>query len=228
MVLGSAGIFGGNERATSSFAPVRAVRGAETQSTGSSDFSPLLSEALNGSKVPSRTPINAGSRVARAVITPNLAPNRATIGRISSADDTNPSVAITLLPGLPPVSPSTGTTGAGTSSTTPTTTTTTTGTSTGTGATAAPTGTTDPTVALLEAALAASGVDTSQLQFNEHRDLETYPGGSYINDIITVQDGGKTANYMTNLVAAAPQVTVTLIQEMMAGTNLSTVTMGGG
>jgi hypothetical protein len=66
------------------------------------------------------------------------------------------------------------------------------------------------------------------LQFNEHRDLVTYPGGSYINDIITVQDGGKTANYMTNLVAESPQVTVTLIQEMMAGTNLSTVTMGGG
>ena len=42
----------------------------------------------------------------------------------------------------------------------------------------------------------------------------TYPGGSFINDIVSMQSStGRSHDYMASLVAIAPQVTVTEIQQ---------------
>jgi hypothetical protein len=221
MVLGMAGIFGGNDVTQPASAPATTAAHASgtgsafrrpVQTTAASTFSPLLDEALKtASKAPAAL---TTSRTARALITSNLIQNRGAGGTITSDSDANPS--LTLVNGLPPITPGGGATG---TTTTPTTTTPTTTPATGSGSSPVATApTVNPTVAALEAALTASGVDVSQLQFNEHQDLCTYPGGSYINDLITVQDAsGQTADYMTNLVALNPQVTVTEIQEMMAG-----------
>ncbi len=72
-------------------------------------------------------------------------------------------------------------------------------------------------MAALKAALIANGMDISGMQFSEHRDLVTYPGGSYINDLISLQTGTKSHEYMANLVALNPQVTVNEIQQLLAG-----------
>ena len=74
-----------------------------------------------------------------------------------------------------------------------------------------------PVIDVLKAALTQAGIDISGMQFNQHQDVVSYPGGSYINDLVSFQVGDKTHEYMANLVSIAPQVTVTEIQQLMAG-----------
>ena len=124
----------------------------------------------------------------------------------SSAATAQPS-SLTLVNGLPPV-------------TTPTTTPTIPTTKKSTMTTASDT-TDDPPPSVidrLKAGLIAAGIDISGMQFTEHRDLETYPGGSYVNDMISLKTStGQSHEYMTDLVAIAPQVTVTEIQQLLLG-----------
>lgn len=71
---------------------------------------------------------------------------------------------------------------------------------------------------VLTTALAAAGVDISQIQLTEHVDTETYPGGSYTQDLITMTGpNGVTQTYGTNLMLMNPQITVTEIQHMLYG-----------
>jgi len=167
MVLGSAGIFGGNEKT-----PVvsTATKPLQTDKKTVSPFSPLMHDLINKAGAPSQ--------------------NRAVKAKPMSQSDGN--TAINLVTGLPPV-------------TTPIT---------------ANTDTTDQqpsAIDLLKAALVQNGMDISGMQFNEHKDIVTYPGGAYVNDLISFQDGIRTHEYMANLVAINPQVTVNEIQQLLAG-----------
>jgi len=166
MVLGSAGIFGGNEKT-----PIvsTAAKPLQTDKKTESPFSPLLDDAINKAGAPSQ--------------------NRAVKAKSMAQNDGN--TALNLMTGLPPV--------------------------------ATPTANTDTAdlsssaVELLKAALIQNGMDISGMQFNEHKDIVTYPGGAYVNDLISFQDGTHTHDYMTNLVAINPQVTVNEIQQLLAG-----------
>ena len=178
MVLGSAGIFGGNERSVAVAPAQRSPVRHSVTKTGS-PFAPALKQAIHSARAVSQ-------KTAASVKIP---PARDTV-----------SSSVNLVNGLPPLTtPASHPTSA---------------------ATAAPT-TADPgstVVDTLKAALVQSGVDISGMQFTEHRDLVTYPGGSYINDIISLQaPNGRTHDYMTDLVALSPQVTVNEIQQLMAG-----------
>lgn len=188
MVLGMAGIFGGNEKSVGVSAPAGSPA-KQTEVNKASEFSPLLDDALR-------------SRVTGSQ-------KRAVIAKYVAASDTNTS--LNLVNGLPPIP-------------TPTVPPTTTSTST-TGIKTTPTAPTVPAASaggssaldLLKAALVGAGVDISGMQFAEHQDLVTYPGGSYTNDLISLQAGSHSHEYTANLVAADPQVTVNEIEQLLAG-----------
>lgn len=171
MVLGFAGIFGGNARPAAEATPV-----SHSQTKAASTFSPVLKAALEPARV---------SKPAA------LASQKHALSAKSSSQPVK-NASLTLTPGLNVTTP---------------------------GAPAA--GTPDPppptAIDALKAALVRAGVDTTNMQFQEHQDVVTYPGGSYVNDLISFQSGDKTHEYMTNLVSIAPQVTVTEIQQLLAG-----------
>ena len=178
MVLGSAGIFGGNER-SAAIAPAKIAPVRHPVPKTESPFAPALKQAIHSARAVSQ----------KAAASVKIPPARDTV-----------SSSLNLVNGLPPVS---------TPASNP-----------------APAATTTPAAAnpgptvidTLKAALVQAGVDISSMQFTEHRDLVTYPGGSYINDIISLQaPNGRTHEYMTDLVALSPQVTVNEIQQLMAG-----------
>jgi len=186
MVLGSLGLFGGNERSTaapSTTAKTTKVAAQHPAAKTTSTFAPALKQAIHSTPaVSQKVAASAKSAPVRDTISPSLS----------------------LVTGLPPL-------------TTPTTTPTT-PTKTSINAPAAADPPAPSVVDTLKAALVANGVDISGMQFTEHRDLVTYPGGSFINDIISLQtDSGRTHDYMTDLVALSPQVTVNEIQQLMAG-----------
>jgi hypothetical protein len=186
MVLGSAGIFGGNERSVGVPA-LSTAQAKQTQGNTASTFSPLLADEMSA--------------------TPPRRQNLAVIAKSVAASDTNTS--LNLVNGLPPITTPTATPAAPTGTT-----------ATPTATTATATATPDPpatTIDLLKAALISAGVDISGMQFNEHQDLVTYPGGSYTNDLIDLQAGGHSHTYTTNLVALDPHVTVVEIQQLLAG-----------
>jgi hypothetical protein len=185
MVLGSAGIFGGNEKSVGVTAP-KSPQTHQKQSQGISAFSPHLRDAL----IP-----NASHSQKRAVIANTLA-------------TTDANASLNLVNGLPPITTPTGNTsngstaGSGSGSVTPRLATTTDQLS---------------TLEILKASLIKAGVDTTGMQFTQHQDLVTYPGGSYVNDLIDLQVGGKSHTYMANLVALDPKVTVVEIEQLLAG-----------
>lgn len=180
MVLGFAGIFGGNARS----APVSAPQSGPVkhpQTKAASTFAPALKEAL--------------------LTVPKASQISGTSGKTSATADNNSS--LTLVTGLPPLTTRTTTTPSSTAITT-----------------IPPAKSSDPSPVIdaLKAALTQAGVDISGMQFDQHQDIVTYPGGSYVNDLITLQaPNGRSHDYMTNLVAIAPQVTVNEIQQLMAG-----------
>ena len=196
MVSGVAGIFGGNVRT----APVKAAPARNSNST----FAPALRQAVAAKATVSQknVTVNAKTSALRDSFLPSLrilsATRPTSVKTLASVDtdasiNTPSSTGLTLTNGLPTVTVPTGQTSA-TPAATPS------------------------VIDTLKAALVASGVDISQMQFNQHRDLVTYPTGSYINDIISFKaSSGQTHEYMTDLVAAAPQVTVNEIQQLLAG-----------
>lgn len=198
MVLGSAGIFGGNERARAvSLAKPITVKQTQEKAAAAA-FGPLLKAASHSASAAILKPtvaakVLAGARnVAVRSSPPAVAPALRT-GVI------RPAAALNLVSGLPPVGATTTT---GTSGTTTV------------GKEAAPPSVIDT----LKAALIQAGVDINGMQFTEHRDLVTYPTGSYINDMISLStSGGRSHEYMTDLVAIAPQVTVNEIQQLLLG-----------
>jgi hypothetical protein len=188
MVLGMAGIFGGNEKSVG----VPATAGSpakQREGNKSSEFSPLLDDALRSGVTGSQ--------------------KRAVIAKYVAASDTNTSLNLVNglpsipTPATPPITSTTTTTGI--KSTTPTT------------STPASVGTQPSALDLLKEALVQAGVDISEMQFAEHQDLVTYPGGSYTNDLISLQVGSHSHEYTANLVAADPKVTVNEIEQLLAG-----------
>ena len=193
MVLGSAGIFGGNERSK----PISAAKPASVKQgqakAAVSTFAPVFKAATQAASVAILKPT-----VAAKVLT-----GAKNVAVKSSPRAVRTAAALTLTNGLPPVGTIT--------TTTPTTST------TGTTPTVKD-DTTATVIDTLKAALVQSGIDISGMTFIERRDLVTYPTGSYINDIISLQtSGGQSHEYMTNLVAIAPQVTVNEIQQLLLG-----------
>lgn len=199
MVIGSASMFGGNIRP----APVSGARAIVSSSTPSSKtaqtkaaspFSPVLNTVLHPAPAPSQ--------------------KRVTAGKTPSTADTN----VSLVTGMPPVSaPSaTGTTTPSTTvETTPTTQHATAPTPLVNDATAVDT---SSVITTLKNALALAGVDTTGMQFTQRQDVVSFPEGSYVNDLISFKAAsGQTHEYMANLTALAPQVTVVEIQQLMAG-----------
>ena len=183
MVLGFAGIFGGNDRAV----PVSSIKPfsvKQLQAKAESTFAPAMKAALH------TVPMVSQKRAASAKI-------------LSSGATYSPASSMTLVHGLaPPSFPTPSSNAPPATATSPTT------------------RAADPpsVVDTLKAALVLAGVDISGMQFNQHQDIVTYPGGSYVNDLISFHaSSGQTHEYMTNLVSIAPQVTVTEIQQLMAG-----------
>lgn len=71
-------------------------------------------------------------------------------------------------------------------------------------------------VDVLSAALQAAGIDPKALGMSAHDQICTYPGGSYINHLITVTaPNGRTQDYMSNLMMLSPNVTVTEIKHLL-------------
>ena len=207
MVLGSAGIFGGNERSK----PISAAKPASVKQgqakAAVSTFAPVFKAATQAASVAILKPTvaakvltgakNVAVKSSPPAVVVAVAPAIRTTGAVRTA------AALTLTNGLPPVGTIT--------TTTPTTST------TGTTPTVKD-DTTATVIDTLKAALVQSGIDISGMTFIERRDLVTYPTGSYINDIISLQtSGGQSHEYMTNLVAIAPQVTVNEIQQLLLG-----------
>ena len=178
MVIGFAGIFGGNARP----APVSGARpapGSVPHTKAASSFSPVLHEVIQPAPSPRQKHVIAGKSLPTADA--NLSPGKGLQLRagvsMASPTSTQPLQIISA----PPVDTST-------------------------------------VIDTLRAALVQAGVDISGMQFNQHHDVVTYPGGSYVNDLISFQSAsGRTHEYMANLTEIAPQVTVVEIQQLMAG-----------
>lgn len=205
MVLGSAGIFGGNAR-TVAISPTKAATAKQPQTKHTLAFAPTLKTAVQVTPL-ATAKSSAGADIltnANNLTAKSLA--RPAVNHILAT--ANASTSILLTTGLPAVAiPSTPAVAPAAKKATT--------------ATVAPAATaTDPPTVIdtLKAALLNAGMDITGMEFTEHRDLVTYPGGSYINDLISLKtSGGRTHDYMTDLVAIAPQVTVVEIQQLLAG-----------
>ena len=188
MVVGFAGIFGGQARS----APVSGPKAAavkQTQTKGVSAFTPTLKAEISAAPASQKHAVIAKSLSARDTYSPSK------------------SAALTLVTGLPPLTaPGNSTSSSGPVDDVPKT------------APAVKADSAPSVIDKLKAALVQAGIDISGMQFSQHQDVVTYPGGSYINDLISFQaSNGQTHEYMTSLVSIAPQVTVTEIQQLMAG-----------
>ena len=178
MLIGFAGIFGGNTRPTpvSGARPASAI-GPQTKST--TPFSPVLHEVTQPAPSPRQNHVAVGKSL--AIADANLSPAKGL-------------QLTTRLKIAPP---------------------TTTHTNEGKQAASIDTSTVIDT---LKTALIQAGVDISGMEFSQHHDVVTYPGGSFVNDLISFQSAsGRTHEYMANLTKIAPQVTVVEIQQLMAG-----------
>ena len=216
MVTGFAGIFGGNER-TTPVSGIKATQVRQTQAKLTHNFAPALKAAVHTpTEVGQKTAIPAKSLTAGGIFSSGAslpaAKSRAVVSRAATSEEVSTSAdsSITLVNGLPPVTTPGTTASPVTTTTTP--------------PPATPAVTTDPSVSptpvvdTLKAALVQAGLDISGMQFTEHSDLVTYPGGSYINDIISMKTStGQSHDYMTNLVAIDPQVTVNEVVQLLAG-----------
>ncbi len=211
MVLGFAGIFGGNARTAAVAATAKSSPAKQLQTKAATGFGPALKAAV-------QSEVKAATRVSPIAVATSQ--RRVISAKVTSLRDSyTPSSALTLLTGLPPL-----TVPASTVPAVPTTTSTPVAAGTKSAATptaAATDGVADGNATVLDAlkaGLVQAGVDISGMQFTRHQDLVTYPGGSYVNDLISFSaNSGQTHEYMTNLVGIAPKVTVAEIQQLMAG-----------
>lgn len=74
----------------------------------------------------------------------------------------------------------------------------------------APVAVEDDSITALRSALAAAGVDASNIHMEVHNDSVSYMMGSYQDKQLVVQlPGGRTASYSADLVLRNPAVTVT-------------------
>ncbi len=61
-------------------------------------------------------------------------------------------------------------------------------------------------IALVSADLVKRGIDPASFQFSYSEQTITYPGGSYVNRLISAKVNGQTENYDAGLVLKSPQV----------------------
>ncbi len=73
----------------------------------------------------------------------------------------------------------------------------------------------DAVVQSLKDALTAAGIDYSNLGLAAHQNIETYPGGAYLNRYISVNTHDHQEGLMTDLVAINPNVAVVDIKRML-------------
>lgn len=87
------------------------------------------------------------------------------------------------------------------------------------GAGGATAGSNDP-VQVLKDALTAAGLDPTRLSLTESREVVGYPGGSYVNHVITADFGGGLREcYGVELMLRNPQVTVVEIRRALNSLN---------
>lgn len=65
----------------------------------------------------------------------------------------------------------------------------------------------------LRATLQALGMNTVGLQISYDEQVVGYPGGSYVNRLITVSNGGKTESFSADLTERNPMVTAYEMQK---------------
>lgn len=68
----------------------------------------------------------------------------------------------------------------------------------------------------LSAALRAAGIDPGTLGIVAHDDQVTYPGGSYVNHLLTLKAGSHVENFMADLTLTNPNVAVTEIKHLLS------------
>jgi len=74
----------------------------------------------------------------------------------------------------------------------------------------------DP-VEILKNALSAAGLDPNRFSLTESSEVVNYPGGSYVNHLITADfGGGLRESYGVELMLRNPQVTVVEIQRALS------------
>jgi len=82
----------------------------------------------------------------------------------------------------------------------------------------APAASQDP-ISRLGDALKAAGLDPAAFGITAHEDTVWYPGGTYMNRMLTVNlPNGRTENFDTNLTNLRPDVTVIEIQRLLSMT----------
>ncbi len=75
-------------------------------------------------------------------------------------------------------------------------------------------------IALVSADLAKRGIDPASFQFSYSEQTVTYPGGSYVNRLISAKVNGQTENYDAGLVLKSPQVAaVEMLRLFSSSTN---------
>lgn len=72
-------------------------------------------------------------------------------------------------------------------------------------------------ISLLSADLLKRGIDPASLGFTYSEQTVGYPGGSYVNRLITARVNGQTENYNAELVLKNPQIATTEILRLMPG-----------
>jgi hypothetical protein len=137
----------------------------------------------------------------------------ATTDKVTSSS-TGSGTSLVLVPGLPPVTSGSGaTTGSGTGtagsgSTTP---------AAAAGAATPPTPQTPMDV--LSAALLANGINPASLGLVQTSTPVWYPGGGWINNLISMNSPTGQHNFTVELMLLNPQVTVNEIKKIIAGTD---------
>ena len=75
-------------------------------------------------------------------------------------------------------------------------------------------------IALVSADLVKRGIDPASFQFSYSEQTVTYPGGSYVNRLISAKVNGQTENYDAALVLKSPQVAaVEMLRLFSSSTN---------
>ncbi len=75
-------------------------------------------------------------------------------------------------------------------------------------------------IALVSADLVKRGIDPASFQFSYSEQTVTYPGGSYVNKLISAKMNGQTENYDAGLVLKSPQVAaVEMLRLFSSSTN---------
>lgn len=70
-------------------------------------------------------------------------------------------------------------------------------------------------LSVLDSALQSAGIDPNSLGMVAHDDIAAFPGGSWVNHLITLTAGGHVESFSTDLMMLNPNVAVTEIKHLI-------------